>query len=662
MKLASQKDCTGCMACIDACSHAVLRAEIDKDGYFSIVKNTGKDCVECGRCTQICPVINHIKIEGKSNPYAAWNTNSEQRKQSASGGIFAAIATVVIRMGGSVYGASIDGFDVKHIRITDEKDLHLLQGSKYQHSNMEGVYKQVRNDLRQGMFVLFSGMGCQVAGLLSFLGKINKEKLFTIDTICGGLSTMLPMLHLKCSGKYIGIKSFRDKENGWQSTGFRYSLKMIRRNGNIEDLGLDNMVLNTFSSKLLKRSSCLDCKFTGFHRMSDCTIGDFWGDQRFKEQHAKGLSVLVVHTDKIKALMEDANMEIKPISWNELIINNHNIQWTHYPKIRHFFSRKKALNALRNNKYAIANRQINPWTLPGLFLRLYLKINKLQMRHALLPPPFRFVNNSRRLFSRILSKVSSHWLNPLYTVYFNFIFFPFRQAIHLPVFIYGWPRLYSQYGNMQCVGICKRGMVRINLTLPNAPQAAVGNTQLNIWGNVIFRGRCKIGTGCNLLVNEEGTLDIGDDVRIMTFVNITVYSKVRIGKHSRIVHRSQIMDSNYHCIADFTRNIVKNRTHPITIGDYCWICNSTTVSGGAVIPDKTIVASNSLVGKDMTSIPEESIIGGAPAKLIVTGFRRVENERLNNEIERFFRDNRNANYYTLPEGIEHSCCDADDDV
>lgn len=215
---------------------------------------------------------------------------------------------------------------------------------------------------------------------------------------------------------------------------------------------------------------------------------------------------------------------------------------------------------------------------------------------------------------------------------------------------------------MQCVGICKRGMVRINLTLPNAPQAAVGNTQLNIWGNVIFRGRCKIGTGCNLLVNEEGTLDIGDDVRIMTFVNITVYSKVRIGKHSRIVHRSQIMDSNYHCIADFTRNIVKNRTHPITIGDYCWICNSTTVSGGAVIPDKTIVASNSLVGKDMTSIPEESIIGGAPAKLIATGFRRVENERLNNEIERFFRDNRNANYYTLPEGIEHSCCDADDDV
>lgn len=396
MKLSSPKECTGCMACVDVCSHNVLKATIDTSGYYTIVPDLEKGCIECGRCSQVCPVLNLAQTTGESSPYAAWNKDSKQRKQSASGGIFAAMASSILQKGGSVYGAVIEGFDVKHLRITDEYDLYRLQGSKYQHSDMTGIYKQVRNDLRQGMYVLFSGLGCQVAGLLSFLGKMRKEKLYTIDIICGGLSTMLPMLHLKESGKYKGIFSFRDKENGWQSKGFRYSLKMIRRDGSIEDLGLDNLVLNTFSSKLLKRSSCLDCKFVGLHRSSDCTIGDFWGDDSFKEQHKEGLSVLIVHNGRILSLIKETHIEVKDVSWKNIVTDNRNIYWTHYPLIRSFFSRKKALLAMRNNEYSKAARQMNPWSFSGLLLRIYLKLNILHRNACILFKKIKKIDKTKK--------------------------------------------------------------------------------------------------------------------------------------------------------------------------------------------------------------------------------------------------------------------------
>lgn len=382
MILAKKKECTACMVCVDACAHNVLRSEVDDDGYFTIRISSEKDCVECGMCTKVCPVLNRDEKKHESHPYAAWCIDLEKRMLSASGGIFSALAVVILKKGGIVYGASTEGFNIVHKRITTESDLHLLQGSKYQHSSLVGVYRLIRKDLATGRYVLFSGLGCQVAGLLQFLGRTNTERLYTLDMICGGLSTMLPMLHLKESGEYKGICSFRDKENGWSSRGFKYSLKMWRKNGSVEDLGLNNVVLNMFSSKLLKRSSCLDCKFTGFNRRSDCTIGDFWGDLRFKEQHALGLSVFIAHGEHIMDLVREANMEIHPVSWKEIITNNHNLYWTHYPLIRYLGSRKVALDALRLKNYPKAMKQINSWSIPGLFLRIYLKINILHRKFS----------------------------------------------------------------------------------------------------------------------------------------------------------------------------------------------------------------------------------------------------------------------------------------
>lgn len=272
-----------------------------------------------------------------------------------------------------------------------------------------------------------------------------------------------------------------------------------------------------------------------------------------------------------------------------------------------------------------------------------------------------FLRHIRRIYSLyVVRNLWVHWFNLLYTLYFNFVFFPFRQAVHLPVFVYGWPKLFSQYGRMECVGECKTGMVRLNLTIGGAPQYSAGNIELNIWGKVIFRGKCQIGSGSKLIVGEHGVLDLGKNIKIMNFCNCTAYSGIRIGAQTWIVHRCQLFDTNFHFMADFKHGVVKKQAQPIIIGDYCWICNSTTITGGTVIPDKTVVASNSLVNKDMSSIPEESIIGGIPAKLVSTGYRRIESSKMENMIRLYFMEHPEADVYVLPDNLSHTVCDVDE--
>ena len=100
-------------------------------------------------------------------------------------------------------------------------------------------------------------------------------------------------------------------------------------------------------------------------------------------------------------------------------------------------------------------------------------------------------------------------------------------------------------------------------------------------------------------------------------------------------------------------------TKPIIIGNYCWICNSTTITGGAVIPDKTIVASNSLVNKNFSSLPPASIIGGIPAKHIKTGFRRLDALKHQRLVSKYFRDHNEENLYNFTTEDDDIFCKAE---
>lgn len=336
------------MACIDSCAKGVLSFYISEDGYYQIKIDSSK-CVDCGLCTKVCPVLNKpiVKEVNRKHAFAVWDKNEGVRCRAASGGAFSAIASVVLEQGGVVYGAAIEGFRVKHIRINSINDLHKLQGSKYQQSEVLGVYKQARKDLREGLTVLFSGMSCQIAGLVSYLGKTDRIKLYTIDTVCGGTSTMLPMLQLEQNGIYKEITSFRDKSEGWKPRGFQYSLKMLEKNGVIDNLGTQNLVIKSFCSPLLKRASCTDCKFNGMHRISDCTICDFWGIEDYKEQHDNGISGLIVNNPRINILIESSTLELHQMPLKSILDNNPPYYWNKHGYLLNSRKRTQLLRLLK---------------------------------------------------------------------------------------------------------------------------------------------------------------------------------------------------------------------------------------------------------------------------------------------------------------------------
>ena len=56
---------------------------------------------------------------------------------------------------------------------------------------MNTVFRQVKQDLKAGLVVLFSGTPCQTAGLNSYIGKAQRKNLILIDIICHAVPSPL---------------------------------------------------------------------------------------------------------------------------------------------------------------------------------------------------------------------------------------------------------------------------------------------------------------------------------------------------------------------------------------------------------------------------------------------------------------------------------------
>ena len=305
IQLASRNACTGCAACASVCPTSSITMRQDNEGFLQphIDADT---CINCHKCEKTCPIVSPITIPNdfETQAYAAINKDEAVRMRSSSGGMFLALAKWTIEQGGVVFGARFnDQWEVVHDYTETLEGIEPFMRSKYVQSRIGDTFKQAKQFLEQGRWVLYSGTPCQIGGLKTYLHK-DYDKLLTVDLICHGVpSPKVWREYLKWMRKNDKVLdvNFRDKTNGWQD----FHQLILTSNTTIHENQVKNPYLRGFLQNVYLRRSCYDCQFKTTHRLSDITLADAWGIQNFLPDmyDDKGSSLVLIHSELGKSIL-----------------------------------------------------------------------------------------------------------------------------------------------------------------------------------------------------------------------------------------------------------------------------------------------------------------------------------------------------------------------
>ena len=301
IKIEHKKDCCGCTACVSVCAHHCITMHEDAEGFKYPQVDTAA-CVDCGLCEKVCPILHPESDKNILQVIAAKNKDEVVRKESSSGGVFSILAEAFIEEGGVVVGCAMNKeLQAVHVFCETKGELIRLRSSKYVQSDMEGIFPQVCQLLRDGRKVLFSGTPCQVAGLRKFLKK-QYDNLFCIDLLCHGVPSpklfrdYKEIMEKNYDSKAVSV-NFRCKRKEWKR--LYIELKFANGKEYFKSATFDPY-MQLFLGNQSQRSSCFHCPFTSPHRQGDISLGDFWGMGRTlpKFDDDKGISMILINTDK----------------------------------------------------------------------------------------------------------------------------------------------------------------------------------------------------------------------------------------------------------------------------------------------------------------------------------------------------------------------------
>ena len=354
--------CCGCKVCSSVCPVEAIFFKNDEEGFWYPVINDEK-CIKCNKCKNVCPLSKEDlnPIEEENQTYAVYSKSKEVLDNSTSGGIFTHISNLVLELGGVVFGHKFDeNLKCVCVPAKTKEERNAFRGSKYVQSDMRFVYKQIKDEVESNKLVLVTGTPCQIDAVKNYFSNKIPENLITLDIVCHGVpspkifSEYVSILEEKLGQQIIDFK-FRDKKQGWSNP----HVTMKCSDGSTYSKLLRNDCFNSLFAEMdcILRPSCYFCKYAGKKRISDITIGDFWGIQFYHNDmfnNDKGVSLVLLNNKNIdifNKLFMDKSLQIKPVYLDEATKKNRPL----YKKSEPYFDRKKFFKDYRKRglKYCL---------------------------------------------------------------------------------------------------------------------------------------------------------------------------------------------------------------------------------------------------------------------------------------------------------------------
>ena len=595
IEIIDKVDCCGCNACGDICAQKAITFKNDEEG-FGYPEINNELCTDCHLCEKICPILNikELKKNDYEKPlcYAAQTKNLESLFNSTSGSAFATLAEKMYKLGGYVGGAIFnDDYSVKQFISSNKADLEKLRNSKYVQSDSQGFYKQVRDLLKAGEKVLVCGLPCQMAGLRSFL-RIDYENLIIINLICLGINSpkilrgYLDYMEEKHQSRIIYYKA-KNKELGWR----QLTTKIVFENGDVE---YDKKDTNYFTHGFIathayERPSCYECKFKGFPRIADITIGDLWGAEKIvgpSYDYDLGTSVIMINSAKGKRFYDSSkiSMKDKEIPFETILPGNRALV-SSVPKPD--IDRNQFYNDLNTMRFEE-------------FAKKYIKLPDSETT-------FKFVCKNVAKYVYYIAKASGLNCKTLFqNVFYNLFSRQFKCNIIRGEFV-----VFNKYcilnidktAQINVSGILFLGRKEIKGSKKETLLAVRRGATLNVKGGTI-----NYGADIEILPNAE--LSLGKGIAFNLNTTIICGFKTTIADAVCLGRDVTIRDNNGgHFIS---RRTFKDK-RAVTIGTHTWICEHSIVMPGAKIGAGVIVGANSMVsGK----IPNFTLVIGSPAEVV----------------------------------------------
>ena len=524
--------------------------------------------------------------------YAAEHKSVDVLFSSTTGGLFSAIAEITYAQKGYVGGAiHNDDWSVSHYISNKKEDLKLLRRSKDLQSNAEGFYKTVEALLVEGNKVAVCGVPCQMAALKTFLGK-EYENLIIVDLVCLGVNSpkvwgkYIDYIEDKYKSKIVWTEN-KSKEYGWHNL----TQKFVFENGEEAfDTGATSLFTKGYiSSHLYCRPSCYNCQFKGFPRVSDITIGDFWGIEKHDASFNKdmGTSLVLINSDRGKEYFDKVKKRViykeVPLKWaidgNPALIKSLSVISD---------KREQFFKDLDNYCFSeVIERYIVPRK-----ISLRTKLRKIK---------------AELLFWRKVLRVMGYSPKAIYN---SVRYSGFNNLIHKKGIIVGKNSILeiADSCNLKFDGLFWFGYKDKFKRSKQESRLFLGTG-----ASLILKGDFVVGDGCDIEIFNDATLTIEGKKYSYSGANIGLTiicgEAITIGADVGIGRNVLIRDTNGN---HFMNTVGYKVSKPVLIGEKAWLCESCTIMQGVKIGKGAIIGACSFVTK---SVSPHVIVSGNPAEI-----------------------------------------------